>query len=89
MFSVSSAAAVFLHVKGRVDIDGEIAKASKKLDKTKAGIEKQKKILDDPAYKEKVSPELQEVERRKLGDLETEKNGFEETIKQFETLKLE
>lgn len=89
MFSVSSAAAVFLHVKGRVDIDGEIVKASKKLDKTKAGIEKQKKILDDPAYKEKVSPELQEVERRKLGDLETEKNGFEETIKQFETLKLE
>jgi valyl-tRNA synthetase len=89
VFSVSSAAAVFLHVKGRVDIDGEIQKASKKLDKTSMGIDKQKKILDDPAYKEKVSAELQEIERRKLGDLETERRGFEETIKQFETLKLE
>jgi valyl-tRNA synthetase len=89
VFAVSSAAAVFLHVKGRVDIDSEIQKAVKKLDRTKMGIEKQKKILEDPAYREKVSAGLQEVERRKLGDLEAEKKGFEETIKQFETLKLE
>jgi valyl-tRNA synthetase len=32
---------------------------------------------------------LQEVEKRKLADLETERKHFEETIKQFETLKLE
>lgn len=89
VFSVSSAAAVFLHVKGRVDIDGEIQKAAKKLEKTRQGIERQHKILSDPGYKEKVSQELQEVEKRKLGDLETEQKGFEETIKQFETLKLE
>ncbi|KAL3424874.1 Valine-tRNA ligase, mitochondrial [Phlyctema vagabunda] len=89
VFSISSAAAVFLHVKGRVDIDGEIAKASKKLEKTKAGVDKQRKILDDPAYQQKASEELQEVERKRLGDLETEKRGYEETIKQFETLKLE
>lgn len=89
VFAVSASAAVFLHVKGRVDIDGEIQKASKKLEKTRAGIDRQKKILDDPAYKEKVSAELQEVERNKLADLETEKRGFEETIKQFETLNLE
>jgi len=53
------------------------------------GLEKQRKIIDDPAYKEKASEELQEVERRKLADLETEKRAFEETIKQFETLKME
>jgi len=87
--TVSSAAAVYLHVKGRVDIDGEIAKARKKLEKTKMGIERQKKILGDEGYKEKVSAELQDVEKRKLGDLEAEANGFEETIKQFEGLKLE
>jgi valyl-tRNA synthetase len=52
------------------------------------GIERQKKILDDPAYKEKVSQELQEVEK-KLADLETEQRALDETIKQFETLKLE
>jgi valyl-tRNA synthetase len=89
VFAVSSAAAVFLHVKGRVDIDAEIQKAAKKLEKTKTGIEKQKKILADPAYQQKASEELQEVERKKLGDFETEQRGFEETIKQFETLKLE
>jgi valyl-tRNA synthetase len=89
VFSVSASAAVFLYVKDRVDIDAEISKASKKLEKTQAGIDKQRKILDDPAYKEKVSMEVQEVEKRRLADLETEKRGFEETIRQFEGLKLE
>lgn len=89
VFSVSSACAVFLHVKGRVDMDAEIQKASKKLEKTKQGIERQKKILGDEGYKEKVSKELQEVEINKLKDLETERSAFEETIKQFEQLKME
>lgn len=76
-------------MKGRVDIDGEISKASKKLDKTKQSIDKQKKILNDEDYRGKVAKELQEVEERKLADLETERAAFEETIKQFETLKME
>lgn len=80
---------MFLHVKGRVDIDGEIQKATKKLEKITTGILKQKKIIDDPVYKEKASTALQDIEKRRLADLETEKKGFEETIKQFETLKLE
>jgi valyl-tRNA synthetase len=81
--------AVLLHVKGRVDIDAEITKAAKKLEASKKGIEKQRKILNDEGYKEKVSEELQEVERNKLRDLESEMKGFEETIGQFESLKLE
>lgn len=89
IFPVSASAAVFLHVKGRVDIDAEIAKASKKLENAKKGIEKQTKILGDEGYKEKVSVELQKVEKSKLKDLESEAKGFEETIKQFENLKLE
>jgi valyl-tRNA synthetase len=88
-FPVSSAASVFLHVKGRVDIDGEISKAVKKLGRTRAGIERQRKILDNPNYKDKVKPELQEVEKRKLSDLEMEHMEFEITIKQFEALKAE
>ena len=88
-FSVSASAAVFLHVKGRVDINGEIQKATKKLDKMRTAIEKQNKILGDPAYTQKVSQELQEAEKKKLADLETERKAFEETIKQFEALKLE
>lgn len=89
VFSVSSAAAVFLHVKGRVDIEAEIQKAHKKLQKSKMGIDKQRKILDDPNYKNKVSEALQEVEKKKLADLETEQRGFEESIAQFEKLQLE
>lgn len=89
MFSVSASAAVFLHVKGRVDIDAEIAKAVKKLENTKKGIEKQGKILGDKAYQEKVSQELKDIEMGKLRDLEVEKSAFEETIKQFEQLKVE
>jgi valyl-tRNA synthetase len=88
-FPVSSAASVFLHVKGRVDIDGEISQAVKKLERTRAGIERQRKILDNPNYKDKVKPELQEVEKRKLSDLEMEHMEFEITIKQFEALKAE
>ena len=89
VFSVSSSAAVFLHVKGRVDIDAEISKASKKLEKTKQGIQKQEKILNDAEWRQKVAKELQEVEERKMRDLETEAFAFEETIKQFENLKTE
>jgi valyl-tRNA synthetase len=32
---------------------------------------------------------VQETERKKLADLETERKGFEETMEQFEKLKLE
>ncbi|KAI0116842.1 tRNA synthetases class I-domain-containing protein [Daldinia grandis] len=88
-FPVSSAAAVFLHVKGRVDIDDEISKANKKLDKTRAAITKQQKLLADTNYQQKVAAALQEADKKKLADLESEAKGFEGTIKQFEGLKLE
>jgi valyl-tRNA synthetase len=88
-YPVSSAATVFLHVKGRVDIDNEIDKANKKLQKTRAAIQKQQKLLNDTAYQQKASVSLQEQDRKKLADLESEANGFEGTIKQFEGLKLE
>jgi valyl-tRNA synthetase len=88
-YPVSTSASVFLHVKGRVDIDAEIAKAQKKLDKTRSTIQKQEKILVDPGYKEKVSAEVQEQDQKKLADARQEIHSFEETIKQFEQLKLE
>jgi valyl-tRNA synthetase len=87
VFSVSSSAAVFLFVKGRVDIDGEISKADKKLKKTQANLEKQRKMME--SSKGKVSEALQEEYSKKLGDLEIEEKGFKETIDQFEKLKIE
>ncbi|KAI1003096.1 Valine--tRNA ligase [Podosphaera aphanis] len=89
VFSVSSDAAVFLHVKGHVDIDNEILKATKKLEKIHQSITRQNNILGDQSYQEKVSEELQEIERKKLQDLEVERDAYEETIKQFEILRLE
>ncbi len=88
-FPVSSDAAVLLRVKGRVDLDGEITKAAKKLEKTRAAITKQQKLLADPGYLAKVSAALQDADRRRLLDYESEAKGFEATIKQFEDLKLE
>lgn len=88
-YPVSTDASVFLHVKGRVDLDAEIAKAQKKLDKAKGNIQKQEKILKDPNYLEKVSDAIREADEKKLADAKQEMNSFEETIKQFEQLKLE
>lgn len=89
MFPCGSTAAVFLHVKGRVDIDAEIAKAQKKLDRASGQIDRQKKVLNDPKYQEKVTAELQATEKKRLADMESEAEGFKATIKQFEDLKLE
>ncbi|MCJ1252736.1 hypothetical protein MMC24_000542 [Lignoscripta atroalba] len=89
VFAVSSSAAVFLLVKGRVDIEAEIKKAQRKLEKASEGVKRQRGILDDEGYKKKVGDELQEVERRKLRDLEAECREFEESIQQFERLKLD
>jgi valyl-tRNA synthetase len=88
-YPVSTEASVFLHVKGRVDLDAEIAKAQKKLDKAKSSIQKQEKILNDPGYLEKVSDAVRETDEKRLADAKQELNSFEETIKQFEQLKLE
>lgn len=88
-YPVSTEASVFLHVKGRVDLDAEIAKAQKKLDKAKSNIQKQEKILNDPGYLEKVSDAVRETDEKRLADAKQELNSFEETIKQFEQLKLE
>ncbi|UKZ62974.1 uncharacterized protein TrAtP1_004202 [Trichoderma atroviride] len=88
-YPVSTAASIFLHVKGRVDMDAEISKAQKKLDKAFALIQKQEKLLADPGYKEKVSAAVQETEQKRLADAKQEKHSLEETIKQFEQLKLE
>lgn len=70
-------------------MDAEIAKAQKKLDKAKSNVQKQEKILLDPAYKDKVSEEVRDADQKKLAEARQEMQSFEETIKQFEQLKLE
>jgi len=87
--AIGSRAVVFLRVIGRVDLAAEIAKATAKLSKTKAAVARATKLLADPVYQEKVAAATQEAERKKLMDLETEVRHLEETISQFEELRLE
>ena len=88
-FPVSAAAAVFLHVKGRIDLDAEIAKAKTKLAKSQAAIAKTSKILADKAYQEKVAEATKEADAKRLKDQESEARHLEGTIEQFKALKLE
>ena len=70
-------------------MDAEIAKAQKKIEKIQQNMAKQDKILKDPKYTEKVSAEVQESDKKKLAEAQQEIQSFQETIKQFEQLKLE
>lgn len=88
-YVVGTSAAVYLHVAGRVDFDAEISKAQKKLEKAQSVISRQEKTLSDAGYKDKVSSQVQEGDEAKLADAKHEAKSYEETIKQFEQLKLE
>ncbi|TQV97359.1 valyl-tRNA synthetase, mitochondrial precursor [Cordyceps javanica] len=88
-YPVSTAATVFLHVKGRVDMDAEIGKAQKRRDKATQSIQRQEKLLADAVYLQKASEAVREADEKKLADAKQELASFEATIKQFEQLKLE
>jgi len=89
VFAVSSSAAVFLEVAGRVDIDAEIEKAKAKLAKANSGVATQRKILDADGFKEgNVNFSVLETEKKKLADVEAEARNYERSIAQFEQLKV-
>lgn len=88
VFAVSSSAAAFLEVAGRVDVDAEITKAQQKMQKASEGAQKQRKVLDAEGFADKVSYQVLETERTKLNDLMAEQKNYEDSIAQFEQLKL-
>ncbi len=88
VFAVSASAAVFVSVAGRVDMATEIQKAETKLKKAVDSAAKQKKLLDSPDF-EKASEAVREIERRKLIDLEAERENFEKSIEQFKAMSLQ
>jgi valyl-tRNA synthetase len=89
VYVVGSSAAVFLEVKGRVDVDDEIKKAQAKLRKASEGAAKQHKIVGDKDFAAKVSQGVLETERAKLDEFETQQRNYERSIEQFSQLKLE
>lgn len=88
-YPIGSLASVFLHVLGKVDLDGEIDKASKKLDKARQATEKQRRLVGGADYIAKVAVATQEADQKKLADLEVELKGFTATIEELKQLKLE
>lgn len=88
VFVVSADAAVFLEVKGRVNVEAEIKKAQEKLKKSSSAKQKQQKLMDGKDFKEKASEAVMNAEKEKLADLETEIRNYEATVAQFEKMKL-
>jgi valyl-tRNA synthetase len=88
VYTVGTAATVYLNVKGRIDIDKEITKAQDRLKKATETVEKQKKVMDAD-WEAKVSDAVREQEKEKLKAAETESRNWEASIEQFEKLKLE
>ncbi|KAF2187716.1 hypothetical protein K469DRAFT_704654 [Zopfia rhizophila CBS 207.26] len=89
VYTVGSSATVFLNIKGRVDVEQEITKAKDRLKKANDVIAKQKKILGEDGFEEKVSAAVQETEREKLRNAEVESKNWEMSIEQFQKLKIE
>lgn len=72
-----------------MDLDEAIKNATKKLEKKRGEVEKQRKLVNDPNYQEKVAVATQEADKKTLADKEGEAKGFEDTIEQLKQLKLE
>lgn len=89
VFVVSANAAVFVEVRGRVDIGAEIEKAKTQLQRAVEAAEKQRKVLHAPDFEEKVSEAVRSTEKSKLQDILAEQRNYEQSIEQFEKLKLE
>jgi valyl-tRNA synthetase len=88
VFPVSSNAAVYVYVKGRIDIDAEIEKASTRRDKASSTVEKQKSIVEK-VESSAASRAAVAQEKEKLKDAEAEVKALQEAIEQFRMLKLE
>ena len=86
--SVSASAAVYLLVKGCIDIDAEIKKGKEKLAAAQEAMEKKRKMVGGEGW-EKMREDAQEAERRKLANAEQEVKVLEGSVEQFERLRLE
>ena len=86
--AVGAAAAVYLVVKDRVDIDKEINKAKQRREKANEVLKKQTKIVNGEGWG-KMKEEAQQAEKRKLESAESEVAVLDGSIAQFERLKLD
>lgn len=87
--AVSANAAVFLKVKGIVNLENEIIKVSEKLEKGNERVKKQRGMVGDEGWQAKAGEKVHEAERKKLGDLEAEIRELEGSLQRWEAIRLE
>ena len=86
-YPVSSAAAVFLEIKGKVDPNTEVKKVQTKLSRTADGVKEQEKLI--ASLGANVGAEVRAKEDARLKNLTTEQRTYEESIARFQQMKLE
>ncbi|KAK3713210.1 hypothetical protein LTR37_008643 [Vermiconidia calcicola] len=86
VYPVSSAAAVYVEIKGKVEPEKEITKLKPKLEKTADGIKEQERVLG--SLSDKASKEVKQLEEHKLKDLLNEQRMYQASLEKFEQLKL-
>lgn len=79
---------VHLLVKGMIDIDAEISKFNKKLEKSKNSLTNLEKIMSSADYESKASDAAKEKNNQSKEKTLAEIEGFEQTIANLEKLKL-
>lgn len=89
VYVVGTNVAVFIEVKGRVDLDDEIRKAQNKLKKASDGASKLLKTLNDKDFLDKVSSGVLDSEKARLAEFRAQVENYERSIEQFTQLKLE
>lgn len=85
--AISKDCNVYLLVKGRVDVDSEIAKAQAKLVKAEETRARQEKLISSGDYKKKVKQSVQEADAEKIADLKAEAETLRQVIAKFEGLR--
>ena len=84
--AVGASAAVYLLVRGHVDLNTEIQKVEIRLSKAREDVKKQRKIIEGLGWG-KMKREIQEIEERRLNNAESEVRILEGSINRFENLK--
>lgn len=86
--SISTEAAVYLKIVGRIDLGEETKRRQKSLEDAKAKVDKSKKIMSGAGWT-KANNDTKKKETEKLEDAESEVKRLEEALKDLERLNLE
>ncbi|KAL6949099.1 valine--tRNA ligase [Hanseniaspora vineae] len=86
--SVNADVNVHILVKGQVDIDSEITKTEKKLEKIVKSKQSIEKTISSKDFTEKASEDVKQQTQTRLQDIVSEIDGLEATIANLQRLKL-